>query len=76
MVRTCPHLWTRGDASRVGHLAAGEAPTLTRGVAEDGRLREAMLERWGNQTGSGECTRIPFEMSIDEESTFGGYTIP
>lgn len=71
-------VWHGGDENhvRVEMKAAGEAPTLTVGVAEDGRLREAMLERWGNQADNGEYTHTPFGINVDEESTLGGYTIP
>jgi hypothetical protein len=44
-------------------------------VGPDGRLREVLLQRWGNPGGL-PFGRYPFSVSVDAERTFGGVTIP
>ena len=43
----------------------------------DGRLTsDSVLQRWGNLTEDGSYRYIPYGGVVEEERTFGGYTIP
>jgi hypothetical protein len=53
----------------------GHSATLDLAVNEVGRLQSVSLPRWGNPT-SGEFRSVPFGGLVEEEGTFGGYTIP
>ncbi|GAA4733817.1 hypothetical protein GCM10023328_11640 [Modestobacter marinus] len=55
-------------------LANGVERTRLR-VGADGRLLEAVLQRWGNPDGA-PFGRYPFGVSIDEEATFAGVRVP
>ena len=70
--------WHEGDGSRLRiDLTAGQETTaLTLALDDDGRVREVVIQRWGNQTDGGEYAYVPFGVGVDEEATFGGYTIP
>jgi hypothetical protein len=58
-------------------LVAGDAVyTVTLRVDEAGRLLEASLARFGDQTESGCYAWIPYGARADAERTFDGYTIP
>jgi len=66
------------DEERFSVLATGSsesAPIIMR-VDGDGRLLETSLPRYGNQTPGLRYQYIPFGGLIDEEATFGGYTMP
>jgi len=54
----------------------GETTPITLTVDEDGRLKEILIQRWGNQTEDGSFRYIPYGATVLEERTFGGYTIP
>jgi hypothetical protein len=45
-------------------------------VDDDGRPVELSMPRWGNLTDDGRYRHIPYGARIEEEGTFGGYTIP
>ena len=64
------------DTARVTLVVDGEPCTLTLRVSESGALREISTERWGNQTPNGAYAMIPYGVTIDEEATFDGYTVP
>jgi len=57
-------------------MFAGRPSAITLSIDPDGQLREVSLKRWGNQTESGEYNYIPFGVTLDEERTFAGFTIP
>lgn len=54
----------------------GFASTLTIVVDEEGRPREVLMQRYGNQTDDGHWGLIPYGAAIDAERAFGGYTVP
>jgi hypothetical protein len=54
----------------------GETTPITLTVDGEGRLKEMVMERWGNLTEDGSFRHIPYGVAVDEERTFGGYTIP
>ena len=54
----------------------GEPIAMTLSIDPEGRLRQASLMRWGNQTESGQYEYIPFGVTLEEERAFGGFTIP
>ena len=53
-----------------------ETTRLVLTVNGEGRLLDIMFPRYGNQTPDQHYQYIPFGGPIDEEGTFGGYTIP
>ena len=54
----------------------GEIP-YTMAVDDEGRLTsDSVLQRWGNLTPDGSYQFIPYGGVMEEERTFGGYTIP
>jgi len=65
-----------GGRARVDVPAGDGAETLSLSIGEEGQLREVVIDRWGNQTESGDFALIPFGVKVHDESTFGGYTIP
>ncbi len=69
--------WTALDAStvEVGLRLQGHPAELTLTVDDDGRLEAITLKRWGNPDG-GEFRLMDFGGMVEEEGTFGGYTIP
>lgn len=71
-------LWERLDdrTARVTRTVGGELIPLTLTVDAEGRLRSAVLPRWGNQTPDGRFATVPFGVDVLEERTFGGYTVP
>jgi hypothetical protein len=74
-----PHVRIEGiDASRFKVMVSlrGEVTPLTLTVDQEGRLKELVLERWGNLTADGSYRYIPYGCTVDEERTFGAYTIP
>ncbi|MHB1162437.1 MAG: DUF6544 family protein [Chloroflexota bacterium] len=65
-----------GDHFRVTVTVDGESTPMTLAVDQDGRLREVVIPRYGNMTEDGSFQYIPFGAAVEEERTFGGYTIP
>lgn len=70
--------WEAVDEGRARvHLTVdGEPTALTLSVDAEGRLRQVVVQRWGDQTESGEYDYIPFGVALDEERAFEGFTIP
>jgi hypothetical protein len=70
--------WEASDdgSARATMKIGEETITLNLLVEPDGRLREIKILRWGNQTEDGNFGYIPFGGRIQEERSFGGYTIP
>jgi hypothetical protein len=65
------------ERARVMVELDGEIMTLELRVDADGRLLEAAADRWGSVgNAQGHFSYIPFGMAVDEEKTFGDYTIP
>lgn len=54
----------------------GEKSTLDLKLGPDGRLLEAVSQRWASVGTGGVFTDIPFGLVVDEERGFNGYTIP
>lgn len=74
-----PHVRIEGrDDSRFDAVVDlhGETTPLTVTVGADGSPREIVFQRWGNLTGDGSFGHIPYGVTVAEEQTFGGYTIP
>jgi hypothetical protein len=74
-----PHVRIEGvDESRftVKVNLHGETTPITLTVDPDGRLKQVVMERWGNVTADGSYRYIPYGGIVEEERTFGGYTIP
>jgi hypothetical protein len=63
-----------GTAVAVWRLATGEERTRLR-VGADGRLLAVGMQRWGNPDG-GSYGRRPFGVTVEEEGTWDGLTIP
>lgn len=79
-----PSLLSRDDVSWTAPNAAqahasltllGERTELTLAVADNGTLQSIQYRRWGNPEG-GVFHRVAFGGVVEEERTFGGYTIP
>jgi hypothetical protein len=56
--------------------ADGVPITLTFTIDAQGRLLQASMLRWGDQTEDKHYTEIPFGGNFQAEQTFDGYTIP
>jgi hypothetical protein len=56
--------------------ADGVPITLTFVIDGEGRLRQASILRWGDQTEDKHYAEIPFGGHFQAEQTFNGYTIP
>lgn len=54
----------------------GERTPLTLTVDETGRLKEFVMQRWGDLTDDRSFRYIPYGGFVDEERSFDGYTIP
>ncbi len=69
--------WAAPDPSylKVTLSAYGETTELNCGVGEAGQLETVQLPRWGNPEG-GEFQYVSFGGIMEEERTFGGYSIP
>ena len=67
----------RDDAPNVTHasLSIGAFSSNLRMTLDHGRLITLALSRWGNPEGSA-FADWPFGAYVDQEATFGGYTIP
>jgi hypothetical protein len=69
--------WSGADDPAVARavvLLAGAATTLDLAL-DDGHLRSVSLSRWGNPDG-GPFREVAFGAIVDQEASFGGYTIP
>jgi hypothetical protein len=54
----------------------GLSTPLTFNVDQEGRLKDLVLQRWGNLTHDHSFQEIPYGIVAEEERTFGGHTIP
>lgn len=70
--------WTAVDdrTARASLTVDGEPIALTLIVEPDGRLRTATIERWGNLTPDEQYTWIPFGVTVLDECSADGYTVP
>jgi hypothetical protein len=70
-------LWSIIDESRVRVrlLAGEELAAVELSLGPTGALRQVMLQRWGNP-GGGPFRSLRFGALVEDEATFGGYTIP
>jgi hypothetical protein len=64
------------DTIQASLNAAGEAIDLTFVIDSQGKVLQASLLRWGDQTLDKRYAKIPFGGSFQAHQTFGGYTIP
>ncbi|MGH8070218.1 MAG: DUF6544 family protein [Candidatus Entotheonellia bacterium] len=69
--------WTAPDSAhaRASFTVLGERVQLAFTVDDKGRPESVMLKRWGNHKG-GEFHCLDFGGFVEDEGTFGGYTIP
>ena len=69
--------WSAAGDSRLqaGLVAHGITNELELALDEEGRLQSVQLPRWGNPEG-GEFHYANFGALVEDEKTFGGYTIP
>jgi len=68
--------WRAGDANvALAGISIGGHPTELRMTLDHGRLIAVGLPRWGNPDG-GPFREASFGAYVDQEATFGGYTIP
>jgi len=69
--------WTSSNKSTVKakFTAHGETSELELAIDDKGRVKAASLPRWGNPENSG-FRYVDFGVIAEEETTFGGYTIP
>lgn len=69
--------WPASGASQlqVKFTTHGETSELELQIDDNGRLRTAKLPRWGDP-GNGGFRYVDFGVIVEEETTFGGYTIP
>jgi hypothetical protein len=68
--------WTATDASlQIGLSTYGKPVELTFGVNHLGQPQTVTLQRWGNPEGT-EFHAADFGGIVEQEGTFGGYTIP
>ena len=70
--------WEAEDSNHIKLtlITEGEVATLNLAINDQGGLQQVVLERYGNQTDTGEWAYIPFGMQVDGERTVDGYTIP
>jgi hypothetical protein len=75
----CRHdvTWGSTDAAHLhaSFMAQGEQAALDFALDPTGRLKTAQLPRWGNPDGA-EHRYVNFGAMVEDEGTFGGYTIP
>lgn len=70
--------WTEDDDpdTAVGTMTiGGEQESVRLRVTPEGRLRDVLLQRWGNPDGQ-PYGRYPFGVTVHSERSFGGITIP
>lgn len=61
--------------ARVALNVGGQTAEMEFVIDESGRLRSMTMQRWGNPEGA-EFHWASFGGTVEDESTFGGYTIP
>jgi Family of unknown function (DUF6920) len=64
------------ESARATMKIGEETISLDLFVESDGKLREIKILRWGDHTEDGSFGYIPFGGKIQDERSFGGYTIP
>lgn len=69
--------WSESDANTVvAELPLfGESDPVTFKLRENGMLQDLLMKRWGKNP-EGEFEEMDFGGVVEEEGTFGGYTIP
>jgi hypothetical protein len=69
--------WSATDPThtRTAIAVEGESVDLNVAIEEGGRLKSLALSRWGNPDG-GAFSYLDFGGIVEDEGTFGGYTIP
>jgi hypothetical protein len=68
--------WTANEAGVAhAHFTLGREPVDVALALDDGCLQFVALSRWGNPD-SGPFRRVDFGAMVEQEATFGGYTIP
>jgi hypothetical protein len=68
--------WRAADTNvALADVSIGGHPTELRLTLDHGRLIAVGLQRWGNPDG-GPFREAPFGACVDQEATFGSYTIP
>lgn len=69
--------WTSLNASQFhsSFVLQGEKAELDLTIDQQGQLKTAKIPRWGNPE-DGEHHYVDFGAIVEEEGTFGGYTIP
>jgi hypothetical protein len=69
--------WTAPDTSHAhaSLVVLGERAELALAVDDGGRLESLKLKRWGNPEGA-DFHYVDFGGFVEDEGTFGGYTIP
>ncbi|MBW4481297.1 MAG: hypothetical protein KME14_02015 [Tildeniella torsiva UHER 1998/13D] len=69
--------WSSPDAAHLhaSFVAQGEPAELDFTLDQTGRLKTAQLPRWGNPEGAAHHY-VDFGAIVEEEGSFGGYTIP
>ena len=69
--------WTETDQThpQAQFTTHGETATLDFALEETGRVRTAMMPRWGNPEGAA-FHYVNFGSVVEEERPFDGYTIP
>jgi hypothetical protein len=70
-------VWTEMDSNhvRADFTTLGEQVELLLTIDDIGRLEQAKFHRWGNPEG-GEHHYVDFGVVVEEERSFGDYTIP
>ena len=68
--------WTANEAGVAhAHFTLGREPVDVALALDDGCLQFVALSRWGNPDG-GAFRAVDFGAMVEQEATFGGYTIP
>ena len=70
--------WRVGDSDDtvvMGFTIDGETEEVTMTIGHDGRLLGVIIDRWGSPDG-GPFARYPFGVTIEEEMTVDGVTVP
>lgn len=71
----CNAVWTASDAAQAQLTYLNETTDLHLTLSETGQLKQFHFQRWGNPEGEAHHY-VTFGGSIEDEGTFGGYTIP
>jgi len=64
------------DTARFTLDVGGDPMTVTLELAKDGALRATSMLRWGHPENRGRFEPVPFGGEVEEERSFGGYTLP